>query len=157
VRFRQAVRNTPQLASHLREGLQALREVDRNRLRTSTPRILRGSLNLEEAFPRGGSDEPRWDYCIGLAGRRADIAVWLEVHPASSQGHIGEMKRKLEWLRAWLKRDAPALRKLPAQYVWLVTGRVCFHSGSPQRRQVAQMGLLLRAGQLDLDPLRRSE
>ncbi len=69
--FAKAVRDTRAVRSHLREGLKALREVDRNRLHCSEPRNVRGSVNLEEALPPGGPGDARWDYGIGIVGKKA--------------------------------------------------------------------------------------
>jgi hypothetical protein len=110
-------------------------------------------LNLEEALPPRGPCDPRWDYGIGVAGAKGDIALWLEVHPASSPGHIHEVRRKFDWLSRWLTEEAPALKRVSPRFVWLVTGRVGFQANSPQRKIVAQLGLLLRPRQLDLDLL----
>lgn len=151
--FREAVRSTPAVQSHLRNGLQALRGVDRNRLHSAEPRRFRGSVNLEEALSPSGPGDPRWDYGIGVARRAGDLALWLEVHPASSAHHLEEVRRKLDWLKKWLRVEAPALESLPPRFVWLASGSVCFHSGSPQRRRIAQFGLLFRAGRLDVDRL----
>jgi len=149
--FREAVESTPAIRAHFREGLQAVRGGDRDRLRCSQPRRLRGSVNLEEVLPPGQTNEPRWDYGIGIGSSRSDAVVWLEVHPASSTGHVDEVLRKLGWLRTWMSRDAAALAELPRHFVWLATGSVSFHGGSPQMKRVAQNGLLFRARQLDLD------
>jgi len=149
--FRLAVESTPVFREHFREGLQAVLARDRGRLRCSRPRRLRGSVNIEEALSSGQPDEPRWDYAIGIESLDNDTAIWLEVHPASSTRHVGEVLRKLGWLTTWVQRDAPALWQLPRRFVWLATGRVAFRSGSPHTYRVAQKGLLFRAGQLDLD------
>jgi hypothetical protein len=64
---------------------------------------------------------------------------------------VGEVLRKLGWLKTWIAQDAPALSQLRRHFVWLATGRVSFHSGSPQMKTAAQSGLLFRARQLNLD------
>ena len=149
--FQDAARNTLAVREHLRPGLQAVENVDRDRLRCSKPRRLRGSVSLERALPPGQPNEPRWDYAIGLVSSPNDTVVWLEVHPASSTGNVGEVLRKLGWLKTWIAQDAPALSQLRRHFVWLATGRVSFHSGSPQMKTAAQSGLLFRARQLNLD------
>ena len=146
--FRRAVRSTPSLRAHFRDGLQALRNSDRPRLRCSDTRRLRGSVNLDDALRPTHSNDPVWDYAIGLLGNQTDAVVWLEVHPAY---HVDEVLSKLQWLKRWLANNAPVLRRLQPHFCWVATGRISFGRGSPQGRKIAQMGLRFPTRQLDLD------
>lgn len=149
--FQDAVRRTPSIREHYRAGLGALKERDRKRVYCPKSRHLSGSVDLDvalrEVFPR----HARWDYAIGVSVKgRAHQVTWLEVHPASSL-HVDEVLDKLRWLREWMRADAQVLSRLQARFVWLASGSVAFASNSPQRRKIAQQGLLFRAGQLRLD------
>ncbi len=151
--FKQAVENTPEIKDHYRQGLQGIRHDDRQRIHCSTPRLLGGSLNLDEALRTANANDPRWDYGIGVRiSARGDIVIWLEVHPASSL-HIDAVLKKLQWLQAWLRNSAPAFMRLPPRFCWLATGRISFRRGSPQEKRIAQKGLRFPVKQLDLDRL----
>lgn len=150
--FEEAVNATAALAGRYRRGLQGIKNVDRNRIRTSRPRRLKGSVDLDKALRPQRPNAPIWDYCIGLRNdRNNDRVVWLEVHPASSPHAVHEVLRKLGWLRDWLPAEAPALRQIEACFVWLATASVAFTANSPQRRRIAQSGILFRSRVLDLD------
>lgn len=144
--FVAAVRSTPHLKKHLKPGMTAIRKSDRARVRCSQPRRLTGSVDLDSALKPIHPKKPRWDYGIGLGSR----VVWLEVHPASSH-HIDEVLNKLEWLQGWMETEAPALRRLRAEFIWLASGRVGFRSGSPQMKRIAECGLKFRARQIVVD------
>ena len=101
-------------------------------------------------------NDPRWDYVIGLARNTDDdddVAIWLEVHSASSTGNIDEVLWKLTWLWSWLTNYVPRMKQLRGKFVWLASGRVNFRSGSPQMLRIAQRGPVFRAQRLDLDHL----
>jgi hypothetical protein len=152
--FQKAVKATPAIAHHYKRGLQALPREHRSSVRTSDPRRLDGSVDLDEALRAAKPNDPRWDYGVGLKARgRSAQAFWIEPHPASSL-HVNPVLGKLRWLREWLKHDAPALYQLKARYIWLATGRVALPTNSPQRRAIAAEGLELHAQLLNLDQFR---
>jgi len=151
--FESAVKAAPALSGHYRPGLQGLRNVDRRRIHTERPRQIRGSIDLDSALRPSQPNQPIWDYCVGLSKNRdEDRALWLEVHPASSR-HVDEVLKKWRWLRRWLPEQAPALDRMSAHYIWLASGSVALPANSPQRRRIAQSGILLRSGLLNLDQL----
>lgn len=151
--FRRAVKATPAICNSLQEGLGAVRNVDRDRLRCSSPRRIRGSVNLDEGMRLVYPNDPRWDYVIGLSkGAHGDQLVWLEVHPASSR-HVDEVLDKLRWLKNWLDRDAAALRDLPAHFYWVATGSVAFRRGSREEKRIAQQGIRFPGKQLNFDQI----
>jgi hypothetical protein len=79
----------------------------------------------------------------------ADVAVWIEVHPANSS-HLQPVLEKLDSLLAILQQ-APALNSMPRRFVWLATGRVWIREGSQEHRRLTGRGLLLKSRSLDLD------
>jgi hypothetical protein len=154
MRFRDAVDSTPSIRGFFRDGLQAIRNVDRDRLRCSMPRNLRGSVDVDSALKPTFPSDSRWDYAIAIRRRsRPEYVIWLEVHPASSR-HVDEVLRKLQWLKDWLETAAPAMRGLPGEFRWVSTGRVAFRRGSREEKRIAQKGLRFPTKQLDLDTLR---
>ncbi|MGO4880256.1 MAG: hypothetical protein ACLP59_05480 [Bryobacteraceae bacterium] len=151
MRFRDAVRSTQALRNHLQEGLGALRNVDRDRLSCSNPRRLRGSVDVDEALKPLLPAAPRWDYAIRISqGTQSDHVVWLEVHPANSR-HVDEVLDKLQWLRAWLEKEARAFDRMPAHFYWVATGAVGFRRGGQEQRRIAQEGLKFPGKRLNLD------
>jgi hypothetical protein len=148
--FQEAVKATPSVSGHLRQGLQALRKDHRKLTKISDSKQLDGSLNLDNALLRAKSNEPRWDYGVGLAIVHGSVrAVWIEFHPAASS-HVGPVLAKFHWLCEWLRDEAPALNRLKARYVWVATGSVAFPANSRERRLLAKNGLMFRAKRLNL-------
>jgi len=156
VTFEKAVRSTAAILDHFQKGLQGIREADRNRLQCADTRRLRGSVDLDEALRIVHPNASRWDYAIGIRDTlSADLVVWIEAHPASSSRHVGDVLKKLLWLREWRAREAPALDKMPARYCWVATGKISFPGTSPEARRIAQQGLRFPTRKLDLDELAR--
>ncbi|MCS6805600.1 MAG: hypothetical protein RMM98_11475 [Acidobacteriota bacterium] len=140
--FQEAVNLTSNLSHHYRPGLQALSDNDAARIRYTKPQQLSGSVNLDSALKESYPNEPRWDYGIGVRRSNSEVAVWVEVHPASSHSITG-MLGKLEWLKSWLSNHAPALNKITqGDYYWVSTdGRIAITPNSPQAKKLAQAGL----------------
>ncbi len=144
--FADAIRNSSLLTQAFKNGLQALSPADCQHVVVDNTRQLAGSLNLEDALRSSYPNPPIWDY--GIGHRRAahgehtsDFVYWLEVHPATD-GDIEPVLRKLTWLKSWLEKSAPALAKLPRQFVWVSSGKTAFTQRSPQAKRMAEQGLL---------------
>lgn len=140
--FRQAVEATPSVAAHYQKGLWALSAGDTARIRCANTRRLTGSVNVDSALQAAEPNAPRWDYGIGYCRGNNDVAVWVEVHPASSTS-ITDMLRKLQWLRDWLRTQAPALAALTqGDYYWVSTdATIAITPNSPQAKRLAAAGL----------------
>lgn len=142
MRFKTAVLVTPALADGYRPGLAALKAADTARIACDTPRHLRGSVDVDEALSRSHPAARRWDYAIGIRRNpKHDGVIWIEVHPASSTREVKAVLSKLAWLREWANHAAPALRSLPATYVWIATGSVVLQPNTPHRRRLAAAGI----------------
>jgi hypothetical protein len=149
--FRQAVERTAAVEGRYREGLRGIRNVDRQRIHCSNPRMLTGSIDLDEALRVRNPNDPRWDYGIGVrVGARSDIVIWAEVHPATSL-HVDEVLTKLRWLRERTGDSAPAFVELGQHFCWVATGSIAFRRGSPQEKRIAQQGLRFPVKRLNLD------
>jgi hypothetical protein len=120
--FAHAVLRTACLAGALRDGLQAVRAKDRQRITCRDGRLLTGSVDVDQTMEPSHPDANRWDYGIGVTNDTERI-VWVEIHPASSL-HVEEVIAKLRWLRGWLKSEAPLLHKFAAEFVWVASGKV---------------------------------
>ena len=151
--FRRVVRSVPQLAGALQAGLQALRAADHSRVVCANPRRLRGSVDIDAALVHALPNEPRWDYGIGHYNGKTEEAIWIEVHPASSD-HVSGVIRKTHWLRAWLRANAAALLALTRTsdgYIWLSAGSVSIQRGSRQARELAMAGVSFPRRRLELN------
>jgi hypothetical protein len=120
-----------------------------------------GSVDVDGHFSVSEPQGRRWDYGIGLAlSDGAEIACWVEPHPASSTGSVGTMLEKLDWLKAKLK--TPPFRQLNAmtfkhnqgiqRFHWLLTPQgVCrITATSKEARTLAKAGLRMPARQITL-------
>ena len=146
--FESAVQAAPApVAGAFRAGKQALPGQHRSLVTCADSRRLTGSVNLDAALQPSLPNAPRWDYGLGyqpISG--AERAVWVEVHPAATS-NVGEVIRKLDWLRTWLRQPGRALGRLThgngeiGPFVWIATGRVGINANSPQRRRLNQSGL----------------
>ncbi len=127
------------------QGLQALGGNERSRVAPDDPRRLEGSCDLDEGLRWRLPNDPRWDYVIAY-----DAEVWaVELHSASSPGHVDEVVAKARWLRS-LIRGSPLARRLRGLY-WLAVGPVTRQPAFSRRsRQLAQEGVRGPQGSLKL-------
>lgn len=145
MRFCQAVEATRELRGAYRQGLQALKEADRNRILYADSRRLKGSVNVEAHLSGRYPNAALWDYGIGwLDDPQTECAIWAEVHPASAGLNIGQMLGKAAWLKDWLRKHAPSLNKLTRSedgFVWIASGAISFRQGTPQAMKLAKAGV----------------
>jgi hypothetical protein len=147
--FKKAVQGTRALAHAYRDGLQAIRSADHQRMICQEPRRLTGSVDMDEALRSSHPNDARWDYGIGV-NRIGERVLWVEVHPASSD-HVKEIVAKVTWLRNWLKSEAHLLAKLPCRFVWVASGTVGLTRTGRQLREVAKAGIHFAGRRLVLD------
>lgn len=136
--FAEAVHASPSVASCYQQGLQALGTYSQ-RVASKSTRLLQGSVWLDACLQATFPDDNRWDYALGYAGR----AYFVEVHPAYP-GEVKAVLKKLEWLKTWLRRDAPGLERIKAKnaFHWIASGRVDIPSTTREYKQAAQAGLV---------------
>lgn len=130
-------------------GLGAL--AHRSRAVTRLPGVtISGNLDLDDAFRSSEPQANRWDYGVGYIFKREHLAVWIEVHGATSAGEVKTMTRKLIWLKTMLARNEfRALSTLTERndrhgfrrYWWIAPGKIGFRRGSREERVLAQAGL----------------
>ena len=144
MKFRRAVEDTTATRDAYRKGLQALRPADRDRVWAGDPRNLAVSVDLDAACKHSHPNDPRWDYAVAYqrAKSHPGDVFWIEVHPARTEDHRAEVRRKFDWLKVWLAAEGKRLRAFPAFYVWIASGKTSFTSTSPQIRALAQLGVL---------------
>jgi len=150
MRFRQAVKKTKGLEHAYRPGLQALRRGDHSRVSSRNPRIITGSVDLDNVLATTLPNDPRWDYGVGVVSQaRSETVIWIEIHPASSH-HIDDVLRKLDWLKNWLWTRAPQLDEMTREFVWVASGQVDLPPGSQQRRKLADKRLRFEGRRLQI-------
>jgi len=147
VNFQQAVAQTTEIQGSWRPGLQALKGADRVHITAKVPRLLSGSVDLDESLARGYPNANRWDYGVGRKGRAKanDQVYWVEVHPATGQ-EVPTVLRKLGWLRSWLSSSQFPLREPQPEFIWISSGRTSSSLAAPIRNSLAQRHGLFCAG-----------
>lgn len=140
--FQQAVESTQEICEGYRAGLQALKEGDRQLIATEDTRLLEGSVDIDTCTLKKRYDEARWDYAIGYGGQ----AYFVEIHPADTS-NVSEMIKKADWLKDWLKKQAPALKALSPNntFYWVPSGRCKILPKSPQYKRLAQSNVLIKS------------
>lgn len=142
--FTTAVEQTSLLKDHLEKGLKALGS-DSSRIKSTDFRKCEGSVDIDKALERIYPTENRWDYAIGYDG----TTYFIEVHPADTS-EVSTIEKKLQWLKDFLRDEAPELNKEKRQFHWLATSGVHILSGSSQERKLAQLGIKKIQKQLTL-------
>ncbi|MEQ1746249.1 MAG: hypothetical protein ABMA02_12545 [Saprospiraceae bacterium] len=135
--FKTAVENTPDVSSGYLAGLKALGNYSPKVNLCSTSKC-EGSLDIDSCTRVLYPQDNRWDYAIGYDSK----VYFAEVHSAQTN-EVSTMLRKLEWLKNWLNRQAPEIKKLRASqpYFWIKSGRFDIYAGSSQAKQIAKAGL----------------
>jgi len=137
--FSADVKATPHLDDALCKGLGALSAIDRARITLGASTKLMGSVNMDVALRATQPNAARWDYVVGQKQGNKECLHWIEVHPASGTGNIGEIRAKLTWLGRWM--SATPLAKYPRQIVWVASGKSAFNQRHPAIRALAQRGV----------------
>ena len=142
VTFQMAIDRTPEVNGAWQPGLQALLEVDRNRIQVNQPRRLGGSVNVEECLTKKYPDQRQWDYAVGFqpTNLEDEVVYWIEVHPAS-EGEVSVVLAKLRALKTWLVSNGPTLNMMRRAFVWISSNRTSFSSRSSMARRMAKENL----------------
>ncbi|WP_207420229.1 hypothetical protein [Desertivirga brevis] len=137
-RFQIAVEATPDIKNSYMPGLKALGN-NSNKIELAATCV--GSVDIDKAVEKKYSRSNRWDYCFSYR----EQVYFVEVHPASTS-EVETVLKKLDWLKNWLKSDAPEVNKLKASehpWVWIMTKGQSITSGSRQARRLAMSGIKL--------------
>ena len=146
--FAKDVKATPHLEDALHAGLGALRGVDKAHITKGKATRLSGSVDIDSSLQAADPGGARWDYVIGEQRGQQEHLHWVEVHPASGTGNIGEMEKKLIWLAKWMR--GTKLAAFPRRIVWVASGKSAFNSRHPDVKKLATRGLEYAGGQLTL-------
>ena len=78
----------------------------------------------------------RWDYVVGYERTEQAIAHFIEVHSAETS-EVGTVEKKFQWLLDFLAAEEQThLRKLPAEFHWVASGRVNIPKHTPQYKKL---------------------
>ena len=81
--------------------------------------------------------------------RKGGFIYWVETH-TGSDNQIKVVLKKLEWLKAWLRRDGQCLDKFDRDMIWVSSGHTFFTKGSRQVKELAQKGLIYSGSRLTI-------
>lgn len=134
ITFKETVQATNDIKNGFCLGLQAL-GANAKFITTTNPRMLDGSVDIDECTKKIYPNDARWDYVIGYDGK----AYFIEIHPANTS-NVKEVIKKAAWLNNWLKTRALELKALSANnnYYWIASGKHNILQNSPQHRQLSQ-------------------
>lgn len=136
--FQIAVTNTPDIAECYQPGLQGLGPHS-NKIELSDTRQCSGSVDLDTCTTHKYSQENRWDYFFCYKNE----VFFVEVHSANT-GEVSTVSNKLQWLKDWLEREAPEIKKLKAKknaFIWIQSKKFNIPRKSPQYLRVIQEGM----------------
>lgn len=153
--FEIAVRKTRYLENAYKNGLKALRAEDRIHIDAENTRQLRGSVDIDTANRTADPSGNRWDFGIAYrhSNRDADVVYWVKTHTASDS-QVSVVLKKADWLLQWFKGHGKYLATFEKDILWVSSGRTTFTLSSPQRKQMAALGLRPCGGKLRIRDLR---
>jgi hypothetical protein len=140
--FKEAVEGTHHLKKAYCAGLQALRAEDKSHVEAEDTRKLTGSVDIDKANLKADPDGNRWDFAIAYQhmNRNAEVIYWVEMHSASDS-QVKVVIKKAQWLLNWFKKKGKSLAGFEKNIVWVSSGATTFTLSSPQKKQMAQVGL----------------
>ena len=142
MKFKAAIAATPQLKNAWKEGLSALRKMDRRHIKAENTRSLTGSADIDTALKPTQPTANRWDYAIAYqhTDRKEEVVYWVEAHTGSDD-QIKVVLKKLDWLHNWLRSDGQKLDRFEREFIWVPSGPTSFTNSSTQIKTLATKGL----------------
>lgn len=149
--FKNAVEKTPHLEDAWQPGLQALRAEDKPHIHPQDTQRLRGSVDIDAALKKAEPNSNRWDFAIAYqhSNEPHEFLYWVELHTASD-AQVKVVIRKAAWLLDWLRNGGKLLSSFNREIIWISSGATSFTRAAPQRRQMAQVGLVHRGSRLQI-------
>jgi hypothetical protein len=151
MKFKEAVEGTPHLKRAYCAGLQALRAEDKLHVVAEDTRSLTGSVDIDKANLKADPSGNRWDFAIAYqhTNRNDEVIYWAELHSASDS-QVKVVIKKALWLLDWFKKKGKSLAGFEKDIVWISSGATSFTLSSPQKKQMAQVGLQHVGSKLNL-------
>lgn len=142
--FKRVVEITLDISQAYKPGIQAFGAIYSSYLTINNPRLLDGSVAIDEALKRKYPKDNRWDFVVSYDRK----AYYIEIHPVTN-GEVNKIIAKRNWLEKWLQAEAKELDKYPSatpRYFWLQSGRCGLLRNSIEYKKAAQEGLLPQKG-----------
>jgi hypothetical protein len=138
--FKEAVEQTPQIAAAYKTGLSAFGDYS-SKVVVPDKRLLGGSVDIDFATQELYPNNNRWDYAFDYKGE----SYFIEIHTASTS-ETSTVLRKLEWLKVWLREQAPKLEKLKSRIIppfyWVQSKQYALPTHTPQYRMAVSAKLI---------------
>lgn len=136
--FKKTVEQHSETHSCYKRGLKAMGGYSQ-KIKTTNPRLINGSVFLEECLANNYHHANFWDYMVSYNSK----IYFVEVHPAET-GNISEMIKKVKWLKDWLNNSGVQFKHMKSNnypYRWVASGRVNIVKNSSQGRRLTKSGI----------------
>lgn len=137
--FKTAVEATPDVKTCYKIGLTALK-ANSSKVKLANQSACDGSVDIDSCLSALIPQSNRWDYCVAYNKE----VFFIEVHSARSS-EVNTVINKLNWLKNWLRLNAPEINKLQAKsrtpFYWVQSSNYDILPNSPQYRRVIQAGI----------------
>ena len=138
--FKEAVKQTSQVAEAYKAGLLAFGDYS-SKVVVPDNRLLGGSVDIDAATVELYPNDNRWDYAFDYNGK----VFFIEVHTASTS-ETSTVLSKLEWLKVWLREQAPKIDKLKSRIIppfyWVQSKQYALPTHTPQYRKAVSAKLI---------------
>jgi hypothetical protein len=138
--FKEAVQNTPDVRLCFKEGKQAILSKERAKVEVADLKKCGGSLFIDDCLLKQKKylNANRWDYAIDYSGE----VYFFEVHSANS-AEVSTVIKKLEWLKEWLRTNAPEINVLKAKvpFYWVQSNGYHLPKNSRYEKAANQAGI----------------
>lgn len=138
-KFKKAVESTSEVSICYKIGLSALK-MNSSKVRLGYNSACSGSVDIDQCLAAVLPQSNRWDYCFSYK----EEVFFIEVHSARSS-EVNTVINKLNWLKDWLRTNAPEINKLQATsrtpFYWIQKSNYDILPNSPQYRRVIQAGI----------------
>lgn len=125
------------LQDQVKDGVQALKQVDLNHVEQEIRAWFADSLALDEALKQGHPQDCRWDYLLGHEGSQKVIG--LEPHTANNHEISRVIKKRqdaIDQLRGHLRPGVHV-----ADWFWVASGKVDFLPLEKATNRLASQGI----------------
>jgi len=138
--FKQAVEATKEIKTCYKVGKGAIPTADRNKIEFAEPQKCGGSVFIDYCLleKKLYLNDSRWDYVVDYKGE----SIFIEVHNANSK-EVSVVIKKLDWLKIWLRDNAPELNKLKGSkpFYWIQSSGYHIPQNSRYERLAIQSGI----------------
>jgi hypothetical protein len=122
-----------------KNGLSAVKNEHRPKIRIQNPRHLAGSMDIDKACQKGEPGAPRWDYLVAVKKSNIENLALIEVHGAEKPAEVEFIIKKKEWLTHWLSRTR--LIRFKKKFIWVSIGSTKITAQSKYAKKLAVSGI----------------